>query len=129
MTHFKTVLFALALPLGGCATTGDTWSRAGLGAALGGGAGAAVSALTGSSALTGAAIGAVVGGGVGAATGRTRYEGVVTEEWCSNPSERIGYPVPGIPDAVWVDRDTDGCSDGYVKDGRYHLQPSLGAAI
>jgi len=62
------LLAAAALPLGACSSMNQdrTLASAGTGAAIGGAAGAGVSALAGGDILTGAVIGAAVGGLAGA---------------------------------------------------------------
>lgn len=62
------ILAASALPLGACASSGgsDTLASAGTGAAVGGAAGAGLTAVAGGDVLTGAVIGAAVGGVAGA---------------------------------------------------------------
>jgi uncharacterized membrane protein len=61
-------------------------------------------------AATGAGVGALGGAGVGAVVG-----GI-------NPLEGalIGAAVGGIANAVWTDRNNDGCVDGYVREGQYY---------
>jgi len=63
-----TLLAAAALPLSACASTNgsDTLASAGTGAAVGGAAGAGLTAVAGGDVLTGAVIGAAVGGVAGA---------------------------------------------------------------
>ena len=61
------LLAAASLPLGACTSTSDrTLASAGTGAAVGGAAGAGLTAVAGGDVLTGAAIGAAVGGVAGA---------------------------------------------------------------
>lgn len=61
------LLTAAALPLSACASNGsDTLASAGTGAAIGGAAGAGLTAVAGGDVLTGAVIGAAVGGVAGA---------------------------------------------------------------
>jgi hypothetical protein len=61
------------------------------------------------SAGTGAAIGAAGGAGVAAIAGGDLLTGAV-----------IGAAVGGIAGAVWADRDGDGRTDGYVREGQYY---------
>jgi len=65
---FVCLLAAAALPLGACSSMGSdrTLASAGTGAAIGGAAGAGVTAIAGGDVLAGAAIGAAVGGIAGA---------------------------------------------------------------
>lgn len=58
---------------------------------------------------TGAAVGAAGGAGIAAVTGGDLLTGAV-----------IGAAVGGIAGAVWADRDNDGRTDGYVRDGQYY---------
>lgn len=61
------LLTAASLPLGACASTNhDSLASAGTGAAVGGAAGAGLTAVAGGDVLTGAVIGAAVGGIAGA---------------------------------------------------------------
>lgn len=62
------------------------------------------------SAATGAAIGGVAGAGVGAVVGGlSPLAGAV-----------IGAAVGGLAGAVWADRDNDGRTDGYYRNGTYY---------
>jgi len=61
------------------------------------------------SAGTGAAVGAAGGAGVAAIAGGDLLTGAV-----------IGAAVGGVAGAVWADRDGDGRTDGYVRDGQYY---------
>ncbi|MES2493447.1 MAG: hypothetical protein V4579_09240 [Pseudomonadota bacterium] len=61
------------------------------------------------SAGTGAGVGAVGGAGVAAVTGGDLLTGAA-----------IGAAVGGIAGAVWADRDGDGRTDGYVREGQYY---------
>ncbi|MGH6785283.1 MAG: hypothetical protein ACREBO_00500 [Novosphingobium sp.] len=58
---------------------------------------------------TGAAVGAAGGAGIAAVTGGDLLTGAV-----------IGAAVGGLAGAVWADRDNDGRTDGYVRDGQYY---------
>lgn len=63
-----------------------------------------------SSAGTGAAIGGVAGAGIGAVVGGVSpLAGAV-----------IGAAVGGLAGAVWADRDNDGRTDGYYRNGTYY---------
>ena len=58
---------------------------------------------------TGAAVGAAGGAGIAAATGGDLLTGAA-----------IGAAVGGLAGAVWADRDNDGRTDGYVRNGQYY---------
>lgn len=61
------------------------------------------------SAGTGAAVGAAGGAGVAALAGGDLLTGAV-----------IGAAVGGVAGAVWHDRNNDGRTDGYVREGQYY---------
>lgn len=143
---FLSVLAVAALPLAGCNTVDDrTLASAGTGAAVGGAVGAGAGALIGGlSVLEGAVIGAAVGGLAGAVwadrnnDGRADgyvyngqyYEGAPAGYQAAGTTPcpafgptgtaMVGGSVPGLPGAVWADANSDGCVDGYVRDGLYH---------
>ena len=61
-------------------------------------------------AAVGAGVGAVAGAGLGAVVGGINpLEGAI-----------IGAAVGGIGNAVWTDRNNDGCVDGYTREGQYY---------
>src|SRR5882672_3042118 len=66
-----TAIALLAAGSGGCSTMDNTTKGAGIGGALGAGAGLAVGAATGNP-KTGAAVGGLLGAGVGAAVGNDK---------------------------------------------------------
>lgn len=89
---FAIALIAGSISLGGCATTGyqDDATLRGAG--------------------TGAGVGGLLGAGVGAVVG-----GI-------NPLEGalIGAAVGGLAGAVYADRNNDGVTDGYYRNGQYY---------
>jgi hypothetical protein len=74
---------------------------------------AACTSLSDSSQLertaAGAGLGAAAGAGVAAVAGADVLTGAV-----------IGAAVGGLAGAVWADRDGDGRTDGYVRNGTYY---------
>ena len=64
----------------------------------------------GKTAVTGAGLGAAAGAGVGLLAGGVGVLG----------GALVGAAVGGIAGAVWADSNNDGCTDGYVREGRYY---------
>jgi hypothetical protein len=96
------LLAAASLPLGACTSTGgnDTVASAATGAAVGGAAGAGISAVAGGDVLTGAVLGAAVGGVAGAVWADRdndgRVDGYVREGQYYSGAPG-GYQVSGAP--------------------------------
>ena len=64
---------------------------------------------------TGAAVGAAAGTGISAVAGGNLLTGAV-----------IGAAVGGLAGALWADRDGDGRTDGYVRNGTYYEGTPVG---
>lgn len=106
------LMAAAALPLGACSSMNDDSRLASADTAA---APAYAPAprdcrSVGGSALTGAGVGAATGAGVGALAGGVGVlEGAL-----------VGAAVGGIAGAIWADANNDGCTDGYMREGRYY---------